>query len=145
MSELVDTSNVFKELVHWFTCDEPFYFTLWAIAANQKLGFPHCSTAINLADRAYQALVISVRARVAAISAFQCASPADQDSACERAGDRPGQRADFMSEPGVLIAAPTRGSRHRRGAQSTARDQSIGGSSKSATSEILRFGLEAAK
>jgi hypothetical protein len=40
MARQVDTSEVFKQPFHCFRCDEAFYFTLRAIAENQKLKCP---------------------------------------------------------------------------------------------------------
>jgi len=71
MSEPVDTSKIFKQPVHCFRCDDAFYFTLWAIAENQKLACPQCGTDINLADDAYQPLVVRVKEVVRELSNFQ--------------------------------------------------------------------------
>jgi hypothetical protein len=90
MSEPVDTSKVFKELVHCFECDQPFYFTLWAIAENQNLACPQCGIEINVADHVYQSLLASVQERVAEISSFQCAPPGDRHLDRERASSRLG-------------------------------------------------------
>ena len=103
MSEPVDTSKVFKELVHCFECDQPFYFTLWAIAENQNLACPQCGTEINAADHVYQSLLASVKERVAEISSFQCAPPGDRHLDRERASNRLGHHPDLMSKHTVRI------------------------------------------
>jgi hypothetical protein len=151
MSEPVDTCKVFKELVHCFRCDEPFYFTLWAIAEKQSLACPQCGTDIDIADRAYQSLVGSVKARIAEISSFQCAPSGEHHLDLDRASYRLGHHPDFMSEHVVSITSSMRkvaSSLRRTGAPSgnTARDQSPGRSPKSAISGILRLGgLDAAE
>jgi hypothetical protein len=61
MARQWDTSDVFKHPVHCFRCDEAFYFTLRAIAEDEKLNCPVCGTGINLSDDGYQSLVASVR------------------------------------------------------------------------------------
>jgi hypothetical protein len=124
MSEPVDTSKVFKELVHCFECDQPFYFTLWAIAENQNLACPQCGMEINVADHVYQSLLASVQERVAEISSFQCAPPGDRQDR-ERASGRLGHHPDLMSKHTVSIATPESVSSSRgSGAppRSTARD-----------------------
>jgi hypothetical protein len=108
MSEAVDTSKVFKELVHCFGCDEPFYFTLRAIAENQSLACPQCGTEINVVDRAYQSLVVSVKERIAHINSFQCAPTPERQLDLERASCRVDHHPDFMSEHVVSIASSTR-------------------------------------
>jgi len=50
MARQVDTSEVFKQPVHCFRCDEAFYFTLRAIGEEEKLKCPVCGTGINLSD-----------------------------------------------------------------------------------------------
>jgi uncharacterized paraquat-inducible protein A len=64
----VDTSSVFKRALHCSRCDEAFYFTLRAIAENQKLACQHCGTDMDLTDEAYWPLVADVRATIRAIS-----------------------------------------------------------------------------
>src|SRR4051812_47830846 len=115
MINSVDTSKVFKELVHCFTCDECFYFSLWAIAKYPKLPCPQCGININLADPPYQQLVVGVKERMAEINLFQC-SPTHRylDGvlvSCCRGTDR-------KLEPvvSVSVAPLANGSRHRRGA-----------------------------
>jgi hypothetical protein len=61
MARQVDTSEVFKQPVHCFRCDEAFYFTLRAIAEDEQLKCPVCGTGINLSNDGYKSLVASVR------------------------------------------------------------------------------------
>ena len=68
MARQVDTSEVFKEPVHCFRCDEAFYFTLRAIGEEEKLKCPVCGTGINLSDDGYKSLVASVRDTIRSIS-----------------------------------------------------------------------------
>jgi uncharacterized protein CbrC (UPF0167 family) len=71
MSEPVNTSKIFKEPIQCFSCNQSFYFTLWKIAESRRLVCPHCRADINLADDAYQQLVVNVKERVSAITAIQ--------------------------------------------------------------------------
>jgi hypothetical protein len=64
----VDTRDVFKHPVHCFRCDEAFYFTLRAIAEEEKLKCPVCRTAINLFDDCYMSVVASVRDTIRSFS-----------------------------------------------------------------------------
>jgi hypothetical protein len=84
MARQVDTSEVFKQPVHCFQCDEAFYFTLRAIAENQKLKCPVCVTDINLSDDGYKSLVASVRETISSISqpSLPMTRPADDASWC---------------------------------------------------------------
>jgi hypothetical protein len=68
MARQVDTSEVFKQPVHCFRCDEAFYFTLRAIAEDEKLKCPVCRTDINLSDNGYKFLVTNVRDTIRSIS-----------------------------------------------------------------------------
>jgi len=68
MAKQVDTSEVFKQPVHCFRCDEAFYFTLRAIGEEEKLKCPVCGTGINLSDDGYKSLVASVRDTIRSIS-----------------------------------------------------------------------------
>jgi hypothetical protein len=68
MARHVDTSDVFKHPVHCFRCDEAFYFTLRAIAEEEKLKCPVCGTAINLSDDCYKPAVASVRDTIRSFS-----------------------------------------------------------------------------
>ena len=68
MAKQVDTSEVFKQPVHCFRCDEAFYFTLRAIGEDEKLKCPVCGTGINLSDDSYKSLVTSVRDTIRSIS-----------------------------------------------------------------------------
>jgi hypothetical protein len=67
MAKQVHTSEVFKQPVHCFRCDEAFYFTLRAIAEDEKLKCPVCGTGINLSDDGYKPLVASVRYTIKSI------------------------------------------------------------------------------
>jgi hypothetical protein len=67
MARQVDTSEVFKQPVHCFRCDDAFYFTLRAIAEDEKLKCPVCGTGINLSDDRYKSLVASVRYTIKSI------------------------------------------------------------------------------
>jgi C4-type Zn-finger protein len=69
MAKLVDTSEVFKQLVHCPRCDEAFYFTLRGIAEDEKLNCPVCATGINLSDDDYKSLVASVRDTIRSLAA----------------------------------------------------------------------------
>jgi hypothetical protein len=99
MKNSVDTSKVFKELVHCFRCDECFYFTLWAIAKYPILACPQCGTSINLVDRTYQQLVVGVKERIAEISSFQFSQ----------------HIVNFDCVVSVSVAPLTSGSRYRPG------------------------------
>ena len=68
MAKLVDTSEVFKQPVHCFRCDEAFYFTLRQIAEDETLTCPVCATDINLFDDGYKSLVTNVRDTIRSIS-----------------------------------------------------------------------------
>jgi hypothetical protein len=68
MARQVDTSEVFKQPVYCFRCDEAFYFTLRAIGEEEKLKCPVCGTGINLSDDGYKSLVASVRDTIRSIS-----------------------------------------------------------------------------
>jgi hypothetical protein len=68
MARQVDTSEVFKQPVHCFRCDEAFYFTLRAIGEEEKLKCPVCGTGINLSDEGYKSLLTSVRDMIRSIS-----------------------------------------------------------------------------
>jgi uncharacterized paraquat-inducible protein A len=57
----VDTGAVFKEPLHCVGCDAAFYFTIRKIAEAQKLACPQCGSDINLADSAYQSLVMRAK------------------------------------------------------------------------------------
>jgi hypothetical protein len=67
MARQVDTSEVFKQLVHCFRCDEASYFTLREIAEDEKLKCYVCGTDINLSDDGYKPLVASVRYTIKSI------------------------------------------------------------------------------
>ena len=71
MARQVDTSEVFKQAVHCFRCDEAFYFTLRAIAEDQELKCPVCGSGINLSDDGYKSLVASVRDAIRSIRQFE--------------------------------------------------------------------------
>jgi hypothetical protein len=68
MARHVDTSDVFKHPVHCLRCDEAFYFTLRAVAEDEKLKCPRCWTAINLSDDGYKSVVASVREMIRSFS-----------------------------------------------------------------------------
>ena len=84
MARQVDTSEVFKQPVHCFRCDEAFYFTLRAIAEDEKLKCPVCGTGINLSDDGYKSLVASVRETISSISqpSLPMTRPADDALWC---------------------------------------------------------------
>jgi DNA-directed RNA polymerase subunit RPC12/RpoP len=67
----VDTGAVFKHLVHCFTCEEAFYFTLRKIAEAKTLRCPQCGSNINLADGVYKTLVTEAKETIALIDDFQ--------------------------------------------------------------------------
>jgi hypothetical protein len=69
MARQVDTSEVFKQPIHCFRCDEAFYFTLRAIAEHEKLKCPVCASGINLSDDGYKSLVASVRDTIKSLAA----------------------------------------------------------------------------
>jgi transposase-like protein len=68
MGTPVDTTEVFKQPVHCPRCDAAFYFTLRAIAENQRLMCPQCRMNINLSDDAHRPLVANVKETIRAIS-----------------------------------------------------------------------------
>jgi hypothetical protein len=68
MAKQVDTSEVFKQPVHCFRCDEAFYFTLREIAEDETLTCPVCATDINLSDDGYKSLVTNVRETIRSFS-----------------------------------------------------------------------------
>jgi hypothetical protein len=69
MARQVDTSEVFKQPIHCFRCDEAFYFTLRAIAEDEKLKCPVCASGINLSDDGYKCLVAGVRDTIKSLAA----------------------------------------------------------------------------
>jgi DNA-directed RNA polymerase subunit RPC12/RpoP len=71
----IDTGAVFKHPVHCFGCHEVFYFTLREIAEAEKLACPQCGSDINLADRAYESLIIWAKDTIAVIDQIQNSSP----------------------------------------------------------------------
>jgi hypothetical protein len=71
----VDTGAVFKHPVHCFGCHEVFYFTLREIAGAPKLACPQCDSDINLADRAYESLIIWAKDTIAVIDQIQNSPP----------------------------------------------------------------------
>jgi DNA-directed RNA polymerase subunit RPC12/RpoP len=71
----VDTGAVFKHPVHCFGCHDVFYFTLREIAEAEKLACPQCGSDINLADRAYESLIIWAKDTIAVIDQIQNSSP----------------------------------------------------------------------
>ena len=77
MARQVDPSEVFKQPVHCFRCDEAFYFALRAIAEDEKLKCPVCGTCINLSGEGYESLVTSVRDMIRSISQPSLAACAD--------------------------------------------------------------------
>ena len=82
MARQVDTSEVFKEPVHCFRCDEAFYFTLRAIAEDEKLKCPVCGTCIT--GEGHESLVTSVRDMIRSISQPSLAACADDQVRCAK-------------------------------------------------------------
>jgi hypothetical protein len=71
----VDTGAVFKHPVHCFGCHEVFYFTLREIVSCQTLVCPQCDSDINLADPAYESLIIWAKDTIAVIDQIQNSPP----------------------------------------------------------------------
>jgi hypothetical protein len=68
MREPVNTSKILKEPIQCFSCNQSFYFTLLKIAESRRLVCPLCRADINLADDAYQQLVVNVKEIISTIS-----------------------------------------------------------------------------